>query len=335
MSFATTSNSRFLFEQSHKKGSIIYAKVDNRASFIGTRIVLRQVSPESEDIYDMIIALYESCKGDWKLLQKETDISDKDLQSFLEYSAQFLGNVGNYKGFGDSKFIPRLSSQTLEKLTANTPKAKQCYSLAQSGIFGDAGNLGLMHLGFPDKGHLSNYYPNSPDITEKEIASLGKFFAEQRLLPENTRIHKLSNSDFEVLVASGVRNPPQDTIDTGGMTAWQLDGDLKGRNVNIVYGDHQEEMAKISLHIKKAGLNTADEIQKCMMEEYAKSFSTGSLQAFKESQKHWVSNKSPTVESNIGFIESDRDPSGVRAEWEGFGKMCGLLFEHLAKDSLE
>ena len=299
----------------------MYTKYSYRASFIGTRIVFRQVSPESEAIYDMIIALYQSCNGDWKALQRDTGISSEDLQSFLEYAAQFLGNAGNYKGFGDSKFIPRLSSKVLRNLVSKTPKARQYYEAVEGNLFGDLNNLGRLHLGFPDNGHLSNYYPGSPDITEKEIVILGEFLAEKRLLPENTRIRRLNNGDFEVLVASGVRNPPHDTIDTGGVTSWQLDGELKGRHVKIVYGDHQEEMAKISLHMKKAGLSGADETQKSMMEEYAKSFSTGSLHAFKESQKHWVKNKSPIVESNIGFIESDRDPSGVRAEWEGFGKV--------------
>lgn len=54
-----------------------------------------------------------------------------------------------------------------------------------------------------------------------------------------------------------------------------------------------------------------------MMGEYAKSFGTGSLKAFKESQKLWVKDLGPEVESNVGFIETYRDPAGIRAEWEG------------------
>ena len=64
------------------------------AAFTGTRITLRQVSPESEPIYDFIIALHKSCNGDWKSLQEKAKISDDDLKYFLEYAAQFLGNCG-------------------------------------------------------------------------------------------------------------------------------------------------------------------------------------------------------------------------------------------------
>ena len=85
--------------------------------------------------------------------------------------------------------------------------------------------------------------------------------------------------------------------------------------------DYIEELAKIALHIKQAGLQSANETQKRMMDEYAKSFGTGSLNAFKESQKLWVKDIGPTVESNIGFVESYRDPAGVRSEWEGMVAM--------------
>lgn len=75
-----------------------------RACFAGTRIVLRQCSPESPAIYDFIITLHKAFNGDWKKVQEKTGISDEELSAFLSYAAQFLGNCGNYKSFGDSKF---------------------------------------------------------------------------------------------------------------------------------------------------------------------------------------------------------------------------------------
>jgi len=59
---------------------------------------MRQTSPESESIFDFIISLYKSCNGDWNALKTKAGISDEELQYFLEYSAMFLSNSGNYKG---------------------------------------------------------------------------------------------------------------------------------------------------------------------------------------------------------------------------------------------
>lgn len=234
-----------------------------------------------------------------------------------------MGNLGNYKGFGDSKFIPRCPPETIDALASAVPKAREALErlkIPVAALYG-TDQPGKMHLGFPDKGHLSAYYPDSPDITQSEIDEISAFIAEKKLLPENTRLKKLSNGNFQLLIASGLSKPPPEGSDAGPDTVFDLSGELNGKKLELVFGDHIEELAKIALHIKKAGLHAANETQKRMMDEYAKSFGSGSLNAFKESQKLWVKDIGPMVETNIGFIETYRDPANVRAEWEGLVAM--------------
>lgn len=66
-----------------------------RAAWLGTRIVLQQVSPESRAIFDFILELYRSCSGDWHSLIGP-DLDNENLQALLTYSATFLSNIGNY-----------------------------------------------------------------------------------------------------------------------------------------------------------------------------------------------------------------------------------------------
>ena len=205
------------------------------------------MSPESEAIYDIIVSLYKAFNGNWAEVQTKSGVGDEDLRYFLEYAAQFLGNYGNYKGFGDSKIIPRLPPTEFRKLAAIDPVSERLFksvNCGDGGIYANTKSPDLMHLGWPDR-HLSNYYPDSPSITEEEISLVGEFLAEKNLLPENTRIRKLANKDFEVLIASGVEKPPAGSIDTGATTSWRLSGKLDGRAVSLVFGDHREEMAKV------------------------------------------------------------------------------------------
>jgi dipeptidyl-peptidase III len=58
---------------------------------------MRQVSPESESIFDLILALYSQCNGDFASLFHACQLSDGDLGHFQDYAAIFLANLGNYK----------------------------------------------------------------------------------------------------------------------------------------------------------------------------------------------------------------------------------------------
>ncbi|TKX23832.1 dipeptidyl peptidase-like protein [Elsinoe australis] len=298
-----------------------YAHYISRAAFSGTRIVLRQVSPESEPIYDFIIALHKAANGDYKSLQKKADLSDEDLKHYLSYAAQFLGNGGNYKSFGDSKFIPRLAPEKLIALAQTDQEAaKQLGAAGGASALYETRNAGEMHLGYPSKGHLSTYYPDSPDITEDEIECIATWLKDRKLLPENTRLRKTSEGNFECLIASAETSPSKSDRDTED-TEWKLEGPLSGKSLKLVYGDHKVEMGKIADALAEAQKNAANEHEEKMQAEYVKSFATGSSNAFLESQRHWIRDKGPMVESNIGFIETYRDPHGIRGEWEGFAAM--------------
>ncbi|KAM0814514.1 putative Peptidase family M49 [Seiridium cardinale] len=301
-----------------------YAHFISRAAFAGTRIVLRQISPESEAIYDFIIALYKSSGGDWKALQAKAGISNEELAQFLQYAGQFLGNNGNYKSFGDAKFIPRSSESAFAALAATDAGADKFYKLTKGAIFSHD-RQALMHLGYPEQGHLTTYYPDSSSITKDEIDAVSAWMEKKGLLPENTRLAKTSSDNFEILIASANSSVPSEGGDIGKEVSFSVkEGHLAGKTIKLVYGDYTKEMAAITENIKKAAENGANETQKNMYNAYAKSFETGSLLAFKDSQRYWIRDKGPAVESNIGFIETYRDPAGVRGEWEGFAAVVNL-----------
>ncbi|RYP74567.1 hypothetical protein DL771_002833 [Monosporascus sp. 5C6A] len=301
-----------------------YAHYISRASFDGARIIARQISPESEAIFDFILALYKSSAGDWKALQAKAGISDEELDHFFSYAAQFLGNNGNYKSFGDAKFIPRCAESTFAALAATSPEAERFYKATNGAIF-SADKPTLLHLGYPEDGHMTTYYPNSPGIKKAEIDAVSAWMEKMGLLPENTRLFKTRDGTFEILIASAITTVPSEGGDIGKDTVFKVDdGILAGKIIKLVYGDYSKEMAAITADIKKAAENGDNEIQQNMCNSYAKSFETGSLLAFKDSQRYWIRDKGPMVESNIGFIETYRDPAGIRGEWEGFAAVVNL-----------
>ena len=91
---------------------------------------------------------------------------------------------------------------------------------------------------------------------------------------------------------------------------------FEGKTFEVRRGDHGALMGRVAAALTEAIPYAANEEQASMLGRYVESFQTGSVEAHKEASRHWIKDTGPAVESYIGFIESYRDPSGSRGEWE-------------------
>ena len=134
---------------------------------------------------------------------------------------------------------------------------------------------------------------------------------KHEILPENTRIHKTfvdGHCVYELLLASVEKNAGQEKIT-------KLPG--SEASIRLVKVDHNNELLAICHSLRQAAQYTANPRQETFLDQYQRSFHTGDLEVYKESQKTWIQDTKPSVENIFGFVESYRDPSGVRAEFEG------------------
>lgn len=125
-------------------------------------------------------------------------------------------------------------------MAKTSPKAEKLWNKVKDAVF-DTSSVAALYLGYPDEGHVSTYYPDSSNITKKEIEIVSDFLKDQSLMPENTRLRKTSSGDFELLIASAVTDP---RVRDAKQSEWTLSGELEGKKVKLVYGDHAKEMVR-------------------------------------------------------------------------------------------
>lgn len=244
------------------------------------------------------------------------NIPKTDLQSYLEYASMLLANLGNYKSFGDTKFIPSLEQPQFQKFIDEIGNAEvsSLFDDIKSSIYEINEKTAL--LGDPSNGHVSGYYLN--DVTQIEGQAVDSALAKNGIMPENIRVERITPTEFVVHIASAFKSNATGYYPE--LIEFEIDDGRKA-SLTFNFGDHSREFAKIVENLTLAKQYAANSTQVSMLEQYIQSFMTGSMKAHFDSQKYWVKDIKPQVETNIGFIETYRDYLGTKGEWEGLVAM--------------
>ena len=289
----------------------LYAHYFSKAGHWGSRAVLRSVSPESEGIFDLILKIHKLIPNK-DYIKYYSKIDNEIITNYLQYSSQVLANLGNYKSFGDSKFIPRLTIDQFQSIIdeLNNDEITSLFNNVKSSIYSLDEKISM--LGAPEDGHVSGYYLNL--VTKDEGEAIDSALAANGIMPENIRVSKSSNDDnkFIVHVASSFIS------NATGYYPDIINFKVNDRDCSLTFqfGDHSKEFTKIVENLQMAKNYAANENQVKMLENYISSFMTGSMNCHYQSQIHWVKDLNPSVETNIGFIETYRDYLGTKGEWE-------------------
>jgi len=297
---------------------------------------MNQWTPKAEQIYDLILSLFGSAADpskpvDFTALQQTAQLSQLEWEEALDYSAQVLSNLCNYKSFGATKFIPRCPPSTFHALVSASQqpaKAAALWELVKDDMY-SLEPVPLLDIGKPSAGHLSNYYPNSQDISDLEINLVQAVCDAHQLSTLNTRLVKHSPTEFSLLIASVT-----DTLSPDVFPSSPLKSTSQPQlTIHLKPSDFSKPLNQVCAALVEAKKHSGSEIRAQMIDEYIKCFKEGDMGAHKAASKLWVKDVSPVVESYLGHIEAYVDPFALRAEWEGFtaivNKDLSLKFEQL------
>lgn len=300
----------------------LYAHYLAKASWNGGLVVLVQTSPESPLIFSLLHKLYlgQTIPDLKQVAFQKCGFTEDEFTALLVYSSGIFTNMGNYKGFGDTKFIPNLPKNKFESLVmasaafeADKQKITNLWNLCADAIFNISDNE--RHLGLGKKG-VTTYFSNN--CTMDDATFINGFLKEKGIEAYNSRLFKTvvgGITNYEVRLASQVDN--DDPVDQDLLGNHEYNDCL----VRVTRGDYSLLMEGVIVNLEKAKEYASNETEQKMLEKYIHSFKYGSLPAHKDGSRFWIKDKCPVIETYIGFIESYRDPAGQRGEFEGFVAM--------------
>ena len=244
---------------------------------------------------------------------KECGLTEQEITAYFVYCSGFYGNMGNYKGFGDSKFVPNMEEERMEMLVkaskaykTNPELMEKLWQSVKTQMFSLSDRE--KQLGLGEKG-ITKYFTPNCDLSDSQL--INKFMKNKNLEGYISRVIKTTEDGKTVyeLRHAGVENREL------------YREEFEGCVFKVTTGDYNDLLKNVVSNLELAMKHAANSNEKNMIEQYMKSFTEGSLDRHKDGSRFWIKNKGPIVETYIGFIETYRDPTGMRGEFEGFVSM--------------
>ena len=289
-----------------------------KASWAGAKMVPHQISYEAPPLFVMLHAFFQ----DKNFIQLEKEIVDnktvksEDIRAFKAYAAAFYQYMGDYHSFGSKKFMPEMNSTTFHNILIRHPlynkktqKGKQykqiideIYPQVERELF--SVDKPYTQLGYPEEHGNTAYF--GQNMNKNDLILVKDFLDAQNVSVLNTRAFKPKDHHFIITVGS---------VD---QAASKKNVQFKNATFDLQYGEFGNYLKEVNKNLAEAKKYAANEHQEKMIDLYIKHFQSGDINVHKDSQREWVKDKGPSVETNLGWVEKYVDPQNIRAMWSGW-----------------
>jgi dipeptidyl-peptidase-3 len=277
-----------------------YATYLTLATWAGFPLLAAQGSRESLNIHAFLSAFLTTFPRD--LLTASLSDPNSPILFLIEFAASFYQNGSNYAGFGDAKFTPRVPKDELVALITPYPDLLALLTAVVDVLYSDSPEV--RSIGWYPNGVTAYYHP--ADFTQAEQEGIDSLLTANQIRKENTIIYREP-------ARYAVKKICVDIDDAGTQI-----GTFNGLPVFVTRGLYSDICAKIIGWLKLVQENALNPTQQEMLGILIRHYQTGDVADHVKYSELWVRDVDPPVEHYHGFIESYRDPSGVRCEWENF-----------------
>ena len=206
-----------------------------------------QTSPESPQIYRLIQRLIVTQKtAELKeAALKAGIVSEEDFKAFLVYSSGVFANMGNYKGFGDSKIIPNLPKEKLEAIV----KASKAFEQDAAGVQAIWDSCSeqiysisdrLAQLGLGAKG-VTKYLSDNCDQEDSDL--INRYFKQAKMEGYINRVIKTTTNEGKTKYE--IRNA---AVKDGVLSKEEFEGAI----FEVTHGDYNELLALVNKNLALA-----------------------------------------------------------------------------------